>query len=86
MFDRLPTTNSYHAVPTITEPSRCYAIPNQGVDHDVWTSAWRWAERHRLCAEVHLARIRFWIPKRLETEFVLRYGDLCYRVYEEDYI
>ena len=86
MFDRLPATNSYHAVPTITEPSRCYGIPNQGIDHDLWSSAWRWADRNRICCSVHLARIRFWIPERLLTEWLLRYGEVCYRVPEEDYI
>ena len=86
MLDRLPAPDSYHAVPTITEPSRCYAIPNQGVDHDVWTSAWSWADRNRVSCELHLARIRFWIPERLESEFVLRYSEVCYRVPEEDYI
>lgn len=86
MSSRMSTTDRYHAVPTITEPSRCYAIPNQGVDHDVWTSAWSWADRNRLCCEVHLARIRFWIPERLLTEWLLRYGDISHRVAEEDYI
>ena len=82
----MPATNSYHAVPTETEPMRCYALPNQGIDHDLWTSAWSWADRLRLPAEVHLARIRIWVPERYESEFILRYSDVVYRVPEEDYI
>ncbi len=86
MSSTVPGRNSYHAVPTITEPSRCWAIPNQGIDHDLWTSAWRWADRNKICCEVHLARLRFWIPERLETEWILRYSAYTYRVPEEDYI
>ncbi len=86
MSSAMQSRNGYHAIPTITEPCRCYAIPNQGIDHDLWTSAWRWADRNRVCCEVHLARLRFWIPERLETEWLLRYGDTVYRVPEHDYI
>lgn len=86
MFSPMSTPNSHLAVPTLTEPARCYGILNQGTDYDLWTSAWSWADRNQVCAEVHLARIRYWIPERLETEWLLRYGEVCHRVAEEDYI
>lgn len=86
MFSPMHTPNSHTIVPTITEPCRCYGIANQGTDWDLWTSAWSWADRNRLPAEIHLARIRFWIPHRLETEWLLRYGEVAHRVAEEDYI
>ena len=86
MPSTMPAQNSHSTQPTITEPARCYAIPNYEINYDLWSSAWSWHQRNSLCAEVHIMRIRYWIPERLEAEFLLRYGDTAYRVPEEDYV
>lgn len=80
------TGNSSAVIPTMTEPRRCYALPNQDIDPNLWLAVWSWAHSHHLESELHLARIRIWIPSALESEFVLRYSEVVYRVPEQDYI
>lgn len=86
MFSPMHTPNSHAIVPTITEPCRCYAITYSLMDWEAYSSAWSWAHRRGVVAEVHMARLKFWIPEAVETEFLLRYGDYSYRVPKDDYI
>jgi hypothetical protein len=72
---------------TIQEPMRCYGILNSDLDQG-GSSAWTWAQNHKLVAEAHLNRCRYWLPtdSALESEFVLRYTSIIHRVPQEDYV
>jgi hypothetical protein len=72
---------------TVQEPMRCYGILNSDLDVG-GSSAWTWAQTHKLVAEAHLNRCRYWLPtdSALESEFLLRYTAIIHRVPEEDYV
>jgi hypothetical protein len=78
---------SYHYQNTLYR-SQC-AVTVYLTDLDVGgSSAWTWAQTHKLVAEAHLNRCRYWLPtdSALESEFVLRYAAIIHRVPEEDYV
>ena len=64
----------------------CYGILNSLLDQG-GSSAWTWAHNNNIQQEAHLNRCRYWLPvgSKLESEFVLRYGEIAHRVPEEDY-
>ena len=72
---------------TVQEPMRCYGILNSLLDSG-GHAAWTWAQTHKLVAEAHLNRCRYWLPTdtALESEFVLRYAAIIHRVPQEDYV
>ena len=65
----------------------CYGILNSDLDVG-GSSAWTWAQTHRIQREAHLNRCRYWLPiaSSLESEFVLRYAEIIHRVPEEDHV
>ncbi len=70
-----------------SQPMHCYGILN--TDLDVGGShAWTWARENRIQREAHLNRCRYWftVGSSLESEFVLRYWEIAFRVPEEDYV
>jgi len=65
----------------------CYAILNSDLAQG-GSSAWTWAHNNRIQREAHLNRCRYWLPvgSKLESEFVLRYTEIAFRVPEEDVV
>jgi hypothetical protein len=65
----------------------CYGILNSDLDHG-GSHAWSWAACNRIQAEAHLNRCRYWfvVGSSLESEFVLRYTEIAFRVPEEDHV
>jgi|APCry1669192319_1035405.scaffolds.fasta_scaffold16978_2 hypothetical protein len=44
-----------------------------------------WLRENNINRESHINRTRFWMPKGpLLTEFLLRWGDVCPRVYDDE--
>ena len=68
-------------------PMRCYGILNSDLDSG-GSHAWTWARENRIQREAHLNRCRYWLPKEssLESEFLLRYTLIAFRVPEEDHV
>jgi hypothetical protein len=70
-----------------SQPMRCYGILNSDLDSG-GSYAWTWARVNHIQREAHLNRCRYWfvVGSSLESEFVLRYTEIAFRVPEEDYV
>ncbi len=70
-----------------SQPMHCYGILNSDLDSG-GSHAWTWARENRIQREAHLNRCRYWfvVGSSLESEFVLRYWEIAFRVPEEDYV
>ena len=68
-------------------PMRCYGILNSDLDSG-GSHAWTWARENRIQREAHLNRCRYWLPHEssLESELLLRYTLIAFRVPEEDLV
>ena len=54
---------------------RHYSIP--ALDHN-FTRVMQWIDRRNIRYELHLARVRFWVPEGvILTEFLLQFADSC---------